>query len=746
MSDGKAFRVEGRGESQVTWVPQVGSRTKAFLDQKTRQNPLLSEDVLESVKDEARQILSYSVAPEGPADDRAVLVVGYVQSGKTLSFTTVSALARDNGYGVIVLIAGTTKDLKGQSEERLEEDLGLGSLQRDWRHFDNPTPDVGSDASDMARTLENWKRHRSGETSSDKPALLLTVLKQHLRLTNLATILRDLEIDDVPALVIDDESDQASLNTQARKNVLENLDETSGTYQAIKEVREALPLHGYLQYTATPQANLLIAATDILNPGFVKVISPGPGYTGGQFFFIDHVDQLVRTIPDSDIFNPKDPFEEPPQSLQEAVKFFLLGLAAGAGTEALANRSMMVQPHGNTIPHKLYESWVTEMLRAWGTATQSSDPSVQTDVEADFTAAHADLASTVPNLPDLKTLLKRIPEIANEVRVVIVNSTPDALKKIKWKSWANWILIGGLKLDRGFTVEGLTVTYMPRRVTENADVLQQRARFFGYRESYSTFCRIYLPKPTKDAFKGYVADELHLRDSLKSHEGLPMRSWKRNFILHQQLTRPTRLSVIGRRAKRIPLDGGWTWPKSMHSGSDSISKNSELFSAFSDWLDVNYETSELAETVDKRSGTAPNLVYSGIDLQSIIEFLDEVRFGTVEDSLLATAVGLALGRRIKAEGTAETGTVVLMTSLDAPRGSGRSLSVLRRNIQVGQSPSTATELADMTYSGDRSFAATSGLTLHLRKIVLKEDPGVAVPWLAYKLPKPIANDAWLEYE
>ena len=80
----------------------------------------------------------------------------------------------------------------------------------------------------------------------------------------------------------------------------------------------------------------------------------------------------------------------------------------------------------------------------------------------------------------------------DELDIVEVNGTADARKKIHWKGMRYWILVGGAKLDRGYTVEGLCVTYMPRGLGTSpaADTLQQRARFFGYKKAYLGMCRV----------------------------------------------------------------------------------------------------------------------------------------------------------------------------------------------------------------------------------------------------------------
>jgi hypothetical protein len=674
--------------------------------------------------------------------------VGYVQSGKTLSFTTVASLARDNGFGLVIVLAGTTNNLKGQSEDRLETDLGLDELQRDWRHFENPDTS-GAALAEIRKILASWDRHRQGKTKEEKPAVLVTVLKHAKRLKDAAALFAELNLVGVPALVIDDESDQAGLNIKARENLLHGVAGKSGTYESIVELRKSLPLHSYLQYTATPQANLLLATTDILNPTFAKVINAGPGYSGGKVFFQERRSDLIVTVPNDEIFDPKAPFAGPPLKLQEALQVFVLGIANGAGSSVPTNRSMMIQAHQNTGPHALYAKWVQSLLKTWEDALNSGDESTLDEIKNEFKGAYNQLGRTVKNLPSLSELLERASEKIDEIKVVVINSTADAVKKIKWKSSEFWVLVGGLKLDRGFTVEGLTVTYMPRPVSANADVLQQRARFFGYRASYIDYCRVYLTRDSIAAFAGYVEDEEFLRASLLEHEGKPMVDWRRDFILHRQLSRPTRAGVVGRHTKRLPLKAGWTWPKSMHLAPDALAANRQSFIDLREKaLPDLQDSSVLPDVIDKRTGAPRNEVWIDAPLAQVTDFLLKLRYSSTEDSLQKSAVDMALGRYL-AKNPDSLACVVFMSELKVADGSGRNLSVLRNNIFVGMSPNGATG-ADVVYSGDRKVVNSNAVTVQLRMVKISSPLAPAgedysnVPWPAVYFPEDIAHDAWLE--
>src|SRR5690606_5341635 len=111
--------------------------------------------------------------------------------------------------------------------------------------------------------------------------------------------------------------------------------------------------------------------------------------------------------------------------------------------------------------------------------------------------------------------------------------------QIEWRNEYGWILIGGQAMDRGFTVKGLTVTYMPRGIGVGAaDTLQQRARFFGYKRDYLGYCRIYLESDALAAFEAYVAHEEEMRAELQTvrDSGIALTDWKRRFVLSPDLS------------------------------------------------------------------------------------------------------------------------------------------------------------------------------------------------------------------
>src|SRR5207249_5575366 len=170
----------------------------------------LPQNTSVTIRDEAASVLRRCVPPNANAGQETGLVVGYIQSGKTMSFTTAAALARDNGYAVVIVIAGTSIPLTEQSRQRLRHDLGID--QRDdrcWRHLHNPRIQNRDHAS-IETTLADWRD--ADVPANERSTVLITVMKNHRHLTNLIAVLNQLNLRGIPVLIFDDEADQAGLN------------------------------------------------------------------------------------------------------------------------------------------------------------------------------------------------------------------------------------------------------------------------------------------------------------------------------------------------------------------------------------------------------------------------------------------------------------------------------------------------------------------------------------------------------
>lgn len=552
--------------------PVIGETTVGLGEYLIREGNLADAAAYQRVRRDALSIVSHCRRFEEGDGVLTGLVVGYVQSGKTLSMTTVSALARDNGCRIIVLLAGVTTNLLQQNANRFKKDLRAASGRATaWRIFNSQDGLGGPDRQNLVQAVAEWRD--PGFPEAERQTLLFLVLKNHAHLDKLYELLRQVDLRSIPALILDDEADQAGLNTTPDDA------EGSTTYRKIARVRAQLPHHTYLQYTATPQAPLLIALDDMLSPAFADLVEPGDGYTGGQTFFgPGSPGWLVRTIPEHDLFKPGAPPDEPPESLLEAMRVFFVGCAVAAVQRSPRRRSMLVHPSPRTSDHGKYLRWIQAIIDRWATAMRSADPEDREDLLLEFRAAYDDLAQSRPDLPTFEALTQRLQVSLGRVSIKEVNSQDGS--EIDWDNHDDHILVGGEKLNRGFTVEGLTVTYMPRDAGEwNADTIQQRARFFGYKAHYLGLCRLYLHPDVVHAYRRYVRHEDDIRKQLADHRGRPLREWRRAFFLNAQM-KPTRRNVLSDPLYRVLAKEPWFVQRQPPMDEPALSRNRRAFAAF----------------------------------------------------------------------------------------------------------------------------------------------------------------------
>lgn len=738
----------------LLWEPKPKDFTDAFLESKAADpnGPNISELTSgpKSVLHESLCILGRCLPPTVPAGRETGLVVGYVQSGKTMSFETVIALARDNGYGLVIVLAGTKNTLRSQSEDRLKKDLGLVNGSDHWHHFSNPTKKLRSQ---IEGRIDDWRKKHT------RKSLLITVLKHGGHLDKLTEVLGSVNLTDVPTLIVDDESDQASLNTNASRIRTNRVPTTamSTTYERILGLRDVLPHHSYLQYTATPQANLLLAQTDLLNPSFSELVTPGDAYTGGHAFFKGAAG-LTVDIPPGDVPTAQTPLKSPPKSLLSALRYFLLVAAQHALTRDRKslkpkdrNRSMMVHPAAATASHKVYKNWVERAYRSLKKMVGDERVTKPASVAAIFQSEYNSLAKTYPGIKPLRDLIEAMVEdVFTDLDHAEVNSTPEA-NEVDWTATRYWILIGGANLDRGYTVEGLCITYMPRALggSPAADTLQQRARFFGYKKSYLGLCRVFLQAGVRQAFTEYIEHEDFVREALEKHRGKPLRDWRRDFILTQML-RPTRLSVVGLGTRRVLVDE-WMVPSVLHRDASAVSANRQLLDDVEKHWSAGF-TRVNAATIPQLApakGASPNDLIEAVPLKTVLDdFLLKVEVKDPGDAEEHSAMLVALGSLLAKDPSLKV-DVFLMNNLKANYRSRVGTGSLAASHPLAPINQYFSQSANSV--NDRSFFTPDRISLQLRRFDLgsiQRDQTKAdtrnVSWYALYVPKRLKKDLVVE--
>jgi hypothetical protein len=737
MADGDQIIVEADPERapEGKWVPMVGSEGLEFLQTAV---PEASRD---AVREAAISILAKGTPPTAAAGQETGLVVGYVQSGKTMSFETVAALARDNAFHVVIVVAGTSNPLFEQSTGRLRRDLRLDEpgRERRWIQFQNPGDDDPT-VQAIRDVLADWRDDRTPEEF--KKTVLITVLKNHRRLQNLRDLVRAAGMQDTPVLIIDDEADQASLNTEVAQG------QESTTYRCLMELRQELRNQTYLQYTATPQAPLLISIIDSLSPNFVEVLDPGADYVGGREFFADS-GGLARVIPPQDVPTNANPLNEPPESLLEALKVFMVGVTAGIREgRNRGNRSMLVHPSHRTAQHREYYNWVRDIFEEWKRILnlQDDDADKQELIE-EFREAYTDLARTVgAGLPAFDDLVPSFRFAFRNTRLMEVNAVGGRTPEVDWRSAYGWILVGGQAMDRGFTVEGLTVTYMPRGIgVGNADTIQQRARFFGYKRRYLGYCRVYLEQGTVTAFQNYVEHEEDIRSQLSEFQdsGRSLNEWKRAFVLDTAL-QPCRNSVLEFDFMRGRFSDDWVSPRVVLSSDSVVRANRDVVAGFIQGLQFVDNDGHPARTDVQR-----HHVCECLPLRDAIErLLVQMRITGTTDSQRYTGLLLQLSKALE-DDPDEVCTVFRMSPASRRRrGIDENGEVT--NLFQGAAPVQPRERRGEVYPGDSAIREGGNVTIQIHTLDLtREEGGVQrvimenVPVIAVWVPARMAR-GWLD--
>lgn len=448
------------------------------------------------------------------------LLLGLVQSGKTGALTTVIALAADNSYQLFIVLTSDNTWLYNQTVERLQSDLpGVQIESKDaWE----------SNFSLMVDTLR-----------SSQESLILVATKNYRVLAKLISTLERLRHElggDIPGtLIIDDEADQASLDTMVRRRVRNPNLEPGRINASITQMRQLLTLHTYLQVTATPQALFLQDRDGLYRPEFTVLVEPGQGYTGGDTFFalasnpnesrIRYIDQHEL---DNLLRNPipsNGDIHAVPRSLRLALAIFYLGAtikglqnASSSSSEEvtyslLCHISQKKQEHEKaSAAISIYVQYLKDGLR------DSADAGHRAAVKSELITAYNDLVSTAPtnqNLPTLDETIEHLRHYIAGTSIQVLNS--DRQGQPNYARRYN-ILVGGTKLARGVTIKNLLVTYYGRYTRKaNMDTMLQHARMYGYRQPDLDVIRLFFTSEIEDRFQLINDSESALRSVIREH-------------------------------------------------------------------------------------------------------------------------------------------------------------------------------------------------------------------------------------
>lgn len=407
------------------------------------------------------------------------LIYGNIQSGKTAVILALIAIAADNGYGRFVVLTSDLNDLYTQTLDRTKNSLqGLAVIGKaDIQRPANVAPATAPTVMVASKNVRVLRRAQ---------AIVATAAWSTQNV-----------------LVVDDEADQASLDT----TVNNPLSGPSGVNREISALRGACPALAFVQTTATPQALLLQDANAPFRPDFVQVTTPGAGYCGGDVFFVNSQTSL-RSVPLIDVATLRTN-QVLPASLESALYAFFVAAAAlrlqfGARNyQALVHTSLSRGEH--QLVAQLVDAFTRQLTAATAIAAQGG-PGAALPVIQGLQAAYNDIVPS--GSPGFSQILQEIGLGMPSTEVVQINSTTGQGVQAN-PNRRHVVYVGGAKLGRGVTIKNLLMTYYARDAQNpQIDTVLQHARMYGYRQRELAFTRIFLPDHLRDRFR-----EIHLSDN-----------------------------------------------------------------------------------------------------------------------------------------------------------------------------------------------------------------------------------------
>ncbi len=536
------------------------NRYKKYLSKKR------SSDVVERLHQTTNNIMNDLGNPtqDNPFQRRGLLL-GDVQSGKTATYTAICNKAADAGYKVIIVLAGMMENLRVQTQERLDaEFVGLDSKYSLDKKADNAMRNipVGVGKIPPLRPEKRITRFTSVTVDFNKGILksmglnlndlngtaLFVVKKNKSVLNNLQKWLtKDEEILDLPMLLIDDEADNASVNTNSEEK------DPTAINKAINKILRSFKQATYLGITATPFANIFInpdiaedgAAKDLFPKDFLTVLPTPDNYIGADKIFGNGYEEdwhirssakydssIIKILNDEQqyyyVFKHKkdlaDELTDLPPSLYEAIQYFVLATAVSdLRFDNSEHRTMMVNVSRFTdvqnVTADLIESYLNQL---------------KSDVE-NYSQLPIDKSMEIKNIQKLNKVWKKYclskksgiewEELLKqylfksvrriEVRSVNQKHGAASLNYYAYKETGMRVIaVGGNSLSRGLTLEGLIVSYFYRN-TMMYDTLLQMGRWFGYRYNYDDLFKIWMGEDAVDWY-GYITDASNeLKDEVR---------------------------------------------------------------------------------------------------------------------------------------------------------------------------------------------------------------------------------------
>lgn len=544
-----------------------------------------------------------------PRGNHNSLLVGKVQSGKTSNLELFTAIAFDNGYNLLLIFGGYDKELLSQSTERFGRTFDTTGGE-EASYSDSPVLFTTNDPTKESLPINSLDPEFVKELLDEGRPIIITCLKRPTAMSRALKAITKVQesIQGIVPFVIDDEGDQASLNTA--KDKARN---STPTYKSIVKIKEVLRNPLYLSVTATPQANIFQYDISALNPASIHTVQPGKGYNGASIYHLSE-NQIVVTVQEEESsMNVSD-------SLREAIYYFIVAstikrLRAEHKKEMRSDMIIHIDrtviAHGNIYNgiHALLE----EMKQAFSSGDSLSFYNGQIN-KSYIKYLNDELRSKY----SLDTILNEVAKTAQSTGVILQNGVGKPTKE-KELTKLHKIYIGGDLLQRGLTFSNLLVSYFTRFAKSggNMDTTLQRARWFGYRSKYLDLCKIFTTAEIAKEFTVLAEVEDDLWEQFDDVENGVLEI--QDIIIQAENTKQSPTAKNKAKFKKISFKNRWIKQRFIVTDDDEIATNNQkveqLIASVPTW-----ESATVSSTIN--AVTAKYAIFSAEQLIALIKSIE----------------------------------------------------------------------------------------------------------------------------
>ena len=506
------------------------------------------------------------------------LLVGKVQSGKTSNLELLTALAFDNGYNLLIIFGGYDKELLRQSTERFGSTFETKGGE-DVLDSETPVLFTTNELTKESISINSLDSEFAKQLLEEGRPMIITCLKRPPAMKAALKAIVNVQ-ESVPGLVpfiIDDEGDQASLNTA--KDKARN---STPTYKNIVKIKEVLGNPLYLSVTATPQANIFQSDISALTPASIHTVQPGFGYNGASVYHLSE-NQIVENVQEV------DSSLSIPDSLREAIYYFLIASTIKrirAFNKKDKRSDMIIHIDRTVAAHGSIYSVIYDMLEDIKQAFINVD-SIEFYKKQLKKSYDKYLNEDVRLQYSFVDVFNKISDTILSTGVILQNGIGKHTKE-KELTKLHKIYIGGDLLQRGLTFTNLVVSYFTRFAKSggNMDTTLQRARWFGYRSKYLDLCKIFTTNEIAKEFTVLAEVEDDLWEQFDDVEKGLLEI--KDIIIQAENTKQNPTAKNKATFKKISFKNRWIQQKFIVTNDDEIFTNNkyiqELISSVQNWI------------------------------------------------------------------------------------------------------------------------------------------------------------------